>query len=95
MSLEKNKDMFIVKYYGGSWDDSYTRDVFITSDEKVAKFYVKKFNRIITAYKEFYKSFEEDYYGHSRIRDEHMDYFDRWFWLDRITKAYYEVIEQR
>lgn len=99
--IKKNKEdnMFIVKIHGGSWDDYYTSNKFVTNDEKYAKSYVKKYNRILGAYKDFYKKFTEDRYGSGfeSMKDDadSMQYFDRWMTLDNITKAYYEEIEQR
>lgn len=92
--------MFIVKIQGGSWDDYYTSNMFVTFDEDKAKSYVEKYNRILEAYKDFYKKFTEDRYGDGSFESmkedaDSMEYFDRWIALDNITRCYYEELEQR
>lgn len=91
--------MYLVKYSSGSHDDYHQVVLFVTSDERVAKDYVERFNSVFGRFKEYYKKFNS---GDNRwvdgdwIGDEYAeDYFDRWYFLQELHEAYYEEIEER
>lgn len=87
--------IFIVKYYGGSHDDWYEVTLFVTSKKSTATKYITKFNKTLKKWKEYYKKYEEQSYGNTRVKDEHLQYFDRWLTLNRITKCYWKEVEVR
>ena len=88
--------MYLVKYSGGSYDDWFSEDIFITSKKYKATKYVNKFNRILKKWKEYYSQFEDDKYRFPWIKDEFVDkHFDRWNSLRKINKCYFEEIEVR
>jgi hypothetical protein len=92
------KEAYLVKYSGGYWGDSYEVNIFVTLDEKVAREYVNKFNRILQAYKDFYKKFEEIVDLGIEITDiseNYEEYSDRYSRLEQIDEAYYTKIEIR
>jgi len=79
--------MFIVMYCGGSWEDFYKVNVFVTDNEDIAKNYVNRFNSILKKWKKFYhdKYYKEDNYTWSH----------RHYTLDGIDECYYQEIEKR
>ena len=89
--------MYIVCYSGGSWDDYYTEQLFVTRSKRKAEKYVKRFDSIIEKYKEFYTKFEEsrDDSSFASIKEENIAYFDRWNWLSEINSAYFKEFELR
>jgi len=92
--MKKNK-IYIVYYYYGKYNPRRIM-IFATEDTSLAKNYVNKYNRILKSYKDFYKKFEtKEGYFRISIKDEYLDYFDRWVELQDITNASYEIIEKR
>jgi hypothetical protein len=92
------KEAYLVKYGGGYWGDTFQANIFVTLDEKVAKEYVNKFNRILQAYKDFYKKFEETVELGIEITDiseNYKEYSERYYRLEQIDEAYYTKIEIR
>ena len=88
--------MYIVKYCGGSYEDYYTKDIFVTSNKRVATKYVTKFNKLLKKWTEHYWQYEKMWLGIVTIADEHADrHFTRWNSLQKITKCYYEEIAER
>ena len=91
----KEKEMYIVKYYGGSYDDFYEHIVFVTDNKKTATNYVRKFNSILKKWKDHYKQYTEKKFMIPWLKDEHIDKYNRWSSLRNVTKCYYEKVEQR
>jgi hypothetical protein len=92
----KIRKMYIVKYYGGSYDDSYETDVFVTDKKSTATKYVTKFNKMLKKWKEHYQQYETDDSLFTWIDNKYIDkYFMRWNSLQNITKCYYTEIECR
>ena len=91
------KKMYIVRYCGGSYDDCYEANVFVTDKKAIATKYVTKFNKRLKKWKEHYKQYEETKYETMTwIKDEHVQqHFDRWNSLKNITKCYWNEIELR
>ncbi|WP_379953309.1 hypothetical protein [Dokdonia sp. R78006] len=90
------KKIYIVKYCGGSHDDWYSADVFVTDKKTTATKYVTKFNKILKKWKEHYKQYEENILENMNwIKDEHLEHFERWNDLQNITKCYCDEIELR
>lgn len=88
--------IYLVRYYGGSYEDSYDAVIFATTSESKAKKYSQRFNRILKKWKEYYSQFEEVKYGSILcIKDEYIDKFDRWNKLCRVSRCYYQEIELR
>ena len=87
--------IYIVKYNGGSYDDAYEVDLFVTDKKIKATKYVKKFNKILNKWKDEYKQYEESKYGYARLKDEYLQYFDRWYSLQNVSRCYCEEIEFR
>ena len=89
--------IYIVRYSRGSYDDYHEIDLFGTLSKDVAEIYIKKFNRILNAYKDFYKQFEyEQYPGMTWIKKEYVnDYFDRWIFLSETNKAFIDELNIR
>ena len=83
-NMNTKKEGYLVKYYGGDWGDSYETNIFVTFDEQVAIDYVKKFNRILQAYKDFYEKF-----------DDNDELVGRYYTIERIDGAQYTKIEIR
>ena len=88
--------MYIIRYYGGSYDDFYEVNVFVTDKKSTATKYVTKFNKKLKKWKEYYKQFETDELGMTWIADKYVDkHFMRWNSLQNITKCYWNEIEAR
>jgi hypothetical protein len=93
---QNTKTMYIVKYYGGSYEDSYTRIVFVTDKKSTATKYVTRFNKILKKWKEHYSQYEEQSIPSFKwIKDTFNHKFPRWYALSNVTKAYWEEIEVR
>lgn len=96
MSTPNKGNCYVVKYRGGSQDDCYTADIFVTNNKDTAKKYVKKFNSILGKWKKHYEQFETNESGIKWIADEHVEkHFDRWYSLQNIIGCYYEEAEIR
>ena len=90
------KKMYIVRYCGGSYDDWYEDNVFVTTKKSTATKYVTKFNKILKKWKEHYKQYEGKEFGMDWIKDEYVEqHFHRWNSLRKITECYWDEIELR
>jgi hypothetical protein len=89
--------IYLVKYYGGGYDDHYTVTIFATTKKATATKYVRRFNKILKKWKEYYSQFEEDKYGIMKwLKEDYTEqYFYRWNSLRNITKCYYEEVPVR
>jgi len=82
--------MYIVKYNGGSYDDFYVNDIFITNKKSTATKYVTKFNRVLKAYSKYYEKFESNKYGTTWFDDDAPNvYYSTWHKLKNINNAYW------
>jgi hypothetical protein len=79
------KEMFLIQYSSGQWEDYYTVNVFVTEDEELAKSYVNKFRAKLKKWKDYYNSKDS-------IRDKH---YDRYCQIMETNNAYYLKIEIR
>ena len=77
------KQMYIVKYSIGSYDDWREVDLFVTEYGEFALEYAAKFNTMLKKWKDFYGN---DYKDHFNGR---MNY------LNSIDKAYIQTIQTR
>jgi len=94
--LDNMKKMYIVRYCGGSYDDCYEANVFVTNKKATATKYVTKFNKVLKKWKEHYKQYEGKEFGMVWIKDEYLEqHFDRWNSLRNINKCYWNEIELR
>jgi hypothetical protein len=90
------KKMYIVRYCGGSYDDWYEDNMFVTDKKATATKYVTKFNKILKKWKEHYKQYEGKEFGMDWIKKEYVEqHFNRWNSLRDITKCYWNEIELR
>jgi len=88
--------MYIVRYCGGSYDDWYESNVFVTDKKATATKFVTKFNKMLKKWKEHYKQYEGKQFGMDWIKDEYVEqHFYRWNRLRDITKCYWDEIELR
>ena len=89
--------MYLVKYCGGSYDDYYTAEIFVTTKKTTATKYVTRFNKLLKKWKEHYKQFEGDSgCGFKWIKDEYVEkHFNRWNSLRNINKCYWIEIDAR
>jgi hypothetical protein len=88
--------MYIVRYCGGSYDDWYEINVFVTDKKATATKYVTKFNKTLKKWKEYYKQYESKKLGINWIKDEYVEqHFNRWNSLQNINKCYWNEIELR
>ena len=90
------KKMYLVRYYGGCYDDYYTVVLFVTSKKSTATKYVTKFNSTLNRWKKYYSKFEKTEHGFTWIKEEYAEsHYGRWCDLRNITKCYYEEINVR
>ena len=93
--MDKNK-IYIVKYYGGSYEDYYETIIFATTSKSKAYKYRARFNRILKKWKKYYSQYETRNVGLlSWLGDEHIKYYNRWNSLNRITQCNVQEIELR
>lgn len=79
-------EVYVVKYYGGDFEDRYEKTIFATTDKKYAERYVIKFNTKLQKWKQYHNT---NYNGSS------YKHIDRWYELINIYDCYYEKIELR
>lgn len=91
------KKIYIIKYYGGSYEDAYEVDIFVTSNKKTAINYVNRFNSILKKWLNYYEQYTEtDCIGITRVKDEYKEKkLYRWYQLKNIRKCYFKEIEVR
>lgn len=88
-----NSTYYLVRYYGGSYDDYYNIVIFATNKKTTATKYVRKFNSTLKKWKTYYKQFEENKYGMVWLADKNIEkHFKRWNELRNITRCYYEEV---
>jgi hypothetical protein len=98
--LKKNAvivSFYLVKYYGGSYEDSFQSFVFVTNKKSTATKYCTKFNKILKKWQDYYKQFETKKYGTiTWIADEHIEKkFSRWNQLNAISRCCYVEVAVR
>jgi hypothetical protein len=88
---------YLVKYYGGSYEDSFDAVVFVTNKKSTATKYCTRFNKILKKWQNYYKQFETKKYGiMTWIADEHIDKkFYRWNQLNKISRCCYVEVSVR
>ena len=91
------KKIYIVKYCGGSSDDWYEVNLFVTDKKSTAIRYVNKFNKILGKWKKHYRQYEENRRGIMPwLKAEYVEkYFHRWSTLREIDKCYWNEIDFR
>lgn len=88
--------VYIVRYSGGSYEDYYANDIFVTVKKSTATKYVTRFNKTLKKWKAYYKQFEEENYGMPWIKEEHVEkHFHRWNRIRNISNCYWEEIKVR
>lgn len=88
--------MYIVRYCGGSYDDWYEANVFVTDKKSKAIKYVAKFNKMLKKWKEHYSQYESREFEMNLIKDEYVkQHFHRWNSLKMINNCYWQEIDFR
>lgn len=87
--------LYLVQCSSGEWDDHVNIILFATPNIKTAKKYITKANKLVKKYKKFYKQFEDKDKYLPWIKDEYMDYFDRWNDLRKINNIFFNELEMR
>ncbi len=91
----KNK-IYIIKYRGGDYEDYYEKIIFATTYKTKAISYVRRFNRILKKWKNYYSQFETKHCGITWIKEEYIDqYYQRWYSLQKIDKCFFASVELR
>ena len=94
--MNKNK-IYIVKYYGGSYEDFYEATIFATTKKSKAYKYRAKFNRILKKWKSHYSQYEtRNIAGMPWLGKQYVNKcYKRWSILNRITQCNVQEIELR
>ena len=90
------KNMYIVTYTSGSWDDFHRGNLFVTNDKELALTYVEKANKLLVKVKEYYHELNE------KLDDDddltHGMYLKLWVkyhTLGEVNAVSFEQIEMR
>lgn len=83
--------MFIVYYTTGGFDDFTRVSIFVTENEKLAKSYVEKFNRILARWKAYWATIVNE----GNWLDTNNYNFERWNQINDLSNAYYQKIQIR
>lgn len=86
------KTAYLVKYQGGSWDDYYNANVFVTLNEETAKKYIDKANKMLLKWKEYFKKFEDESGWFDDEKHSVDDWYMRWKQIKNISNFYFETI---
>ena len=94
--MKKDK-IYIVKYYGGSYEDYYETIIFATTSKSKAYKYRARFNRILKKWKKHYSQYEtRNMAGMFWIGEEFVNkYYTRWSSLNRYTQCNVQEVELR
>ena len=88
--------IYMVSYSGGSYDDFYTANIFVTTNKATATKYVTRFNKLLKKWKKHYSQYESNDFGMRWISPEHsVKHFNRWHSLYNVDRCYYEELEVR
>ena len=89
--------IYIVKYYGGSYEDYYETIIFATTKKSKAYKYRARFNRILKKWKKYYSQYEtRNIAGISWIGEQFVNKcYTRWRSLSRISQCNVQEIELR
>lgn len=87
------KEMYLVGYTTGEYDDYCVVNVFVTDEESIAEKWVEKFNNKLNIWKPFY---EKTYNSLISLNDYREHYvFERYYVVCEINTAFYKKIEYR
>jgi len=90
------KKVFIVSYSAGSYDDFYTKTIFVTDKKSKATKYVTKFNKLVKKWEQYYEQFEVKIGSFKWLDEKYVkQHFSRWHSLKEINNCYWEQIEIR
>jgi len=88
--------IYIVKYSEGSYEDYRENIIFATINKSTATKYVTRYNKILKKWKEYYSQFEEIKSGINWIKYEFINTkYNRWYFLRKLNKCFYEKVEIR
>lgn len=88
--------IYIVSYSTGAYEDYREIILFSTTKKSTATKYVTKFNKLVDKWYKYYSQYEQNCSGHRWIKQEYIEkYFNRWYKLKEINKAFYQEIEIR
>lgn len=89
-------EVYVANYSTGDFDDYYEVQVFVSHDKLKVEKWVKKFNRILSDYKEYNKKFEDSESPYNWIKAEYVqDYFERWYLIKKVNNAFIRTLEIR
>jgi hypothetical protein len=90
--------MFVIKRTGGSWDDFYTEDLFVTESEELAKNYCDKANEFNKRLKKRFVEIDselEDIDDTDVRRNLLLEWWSKYHTLSDVNAYSYEEIEVR
>lgn len=92
-----DKTVYICYYTTGYYDDYREINVFVTGSKSRAIKWIRKFNRILDKWKQYYSRFETKDFGSFKwIGNEYVEkHFNRWNSLKMTNGAYITEIEIR
>ena len=89
------KEIYIVSYSTGSYEDYKEIIIFATTKKSKATKYVTRFNQILKKWKDYYSQYETREHGIVWLKDIYNKWFERWYSLTKVNRCYWEKIEIR
>jgi len=84
--------MYVVMYSEGQYEEYREIIVFVTKSKSKAEKYQARFNRIMRKWYDYYSQYET---RSKWIADEHLQHFDRWFFLRELNDCFIKEVEER
>ena len=90
------KNMYIVTYTSGSWDDFHRGNLFVTNDKELALAYVEKANTLLVKVKEYYHELNEKLDDDDDLtRGMYLKLWVKYHTLGEVNAVSLEEIEMR
>ena len=90
------KNMYIVTYTSGSWDDLHRGNLFVTNDKELALAYVEKANTLLVKVKEYYDEIDEKLNDDDDpMRGIYIEQWAKYHTLAEVNAVSLEEIEMR
>ena len=90
------KNMYIVTYTSGSWDDFHRGNLFVTNDKELALAYVEKANTLLVKVKEYYHELNEKLDDDDDLtRGMYLKLWVKYHTLGEVNAVSFEEIEMR
>jgi len=87
--------IYIVSYKTGYYEDRNVVTIFATTKKSTATKYVTKFNKLVKKWYNYYKQFTHMKWGVPSMKEEYMQYYDRWNQLSDISYCYWKEVKLR